>query len=57
VLGEKMYLGDYGDGEFRGQRLEIHGYCYFDEYGKLAENTRYKNKWKDGEPLIVDNSA
>lgn len=31
VLGEKMYLGEYGDGEFRGQRLEIHGYCYFDE--------------------------
>lgn len=46
VLGEKMYLGEYGDGEFRGQRLEIHGYCYFDEDGKLVENTRFKDEWK-----------
>ncbi len=41
VLGEKLYFGD--ELGYRGQRLEIHGFCYFDKNGKLIENIRYKN--------------
>jgi hypothetical protein len=45
ILGEKLYFGN--DLGYRGQRLEIHGFCYFDKSGKLIENIRYKNEWKD----------
>jgi hypothetical protein len=43
VLGEKLYIGD---DKYRGQRLEVHGYCYFDENGELIEDVRYKDEWK-----------
>jgi hypothetical protein len=42
ILGEKLYFGDLG---YRGQRLEVHSFCYFDKNGKLIENIRYKNEW------------
>lgn len=45
ILGEKLYFGN--DLGYRGQRLEIHGFCYFDKNGKLVENVRYKNEWKE----------
>ncbi|MFA5003704.1 MAG: ATP-binding protein [Candidatus Saccharimonadales bacterium] len=45
ILGEKLYFGD--DLGYRGQRLEIHGFCYFDKNGKLIENIRHKNEWKE----------
>ena len=45
ILGEKLYFGD--DLGYRGQRLEIHGFCYFNKNGKLIENVRHKNEWKE----------
>jgi hypothetical protein len=45
VLGEKLYIGSVYNDEYRGQRLEIHGYCYFDDDNNLVENIRYKNGW------------
>lgn len=48
VLGEKMYIGSVYNDEYRGQRLEMHGYGYFDEDGRLVENVRFKNEWKNG---------
>lgn len=45
ILGEKLYFGD--DLGYRGERLEIHGFCYFDKNGKLIENVRHKNEWKE----------
>jgi len=42
ILGEKLY---FGNNDYRGQRLEVHGLCYFDKNGKLIENIRYKNEW------------
>jgi len=42
ILGEKLY---FGNDDYRGQRLEIHGFCYFDKNGQLIENIRYKNEW------------
>lgn len=47
VLGEKMFIGSIYKDEYQGQRLEVHGYCYFDEDGKLIENLRFKNEWKN----------
>lgn len=47
VLGEKLYIGGIYNDEYRGQRLEVHGYCYFDENGKLVENIRFKDEWKE----------
>ncbi|MDQ5893603.1 MAG: hypothetical protein QG640_615, partial [Patescibacteria group bacterium] len=47
VLGEKMYIQSHDQEEYRGQRLEIHGFCYYDESGNLVENIRFKNEWKD----------
>lgn len=49
-LGEKLYIGNH---DYRGQRLEVHGYSYYDKHGKLVENIRFKNEWKkdtDEEP-------
>lgn len=42
-----MYIGSAFNDEYRGQRLEVHGYCYFDENGKLIEGVRFKDEWKD----------
>jgi hypothetical protein len=42
ILGEKLYMGNH---DYRGQRLEVHGFSYFDKYGKLVENIRFKNEW------------
>lgn len=46
VLGEKMYIGSIYNDEYRGQRLEIHGYCYYDKHAKLVEDIRFNNKWE-----------
>lgn len=42
VLGEKWWMKSRGMDEYRGQRLEIHGFAYMND-GKIIENTRYKN--------------
>lgn len=47
VLGEKLYIGSTYNDEYRGQRLEMHGYYYFDENGKLTGDVRFKNEWKN----------
>lgn len=44
VLGEKLYFGNH---DYRGQRLEVHGFCYFNKDGKLVKSIRYKNEWSE----------
>ncbi len=46
ILGEKMFMQSHDMEEYRGQRLEVHGYCYADDQGQIIENVRYKNEWK-----------
>ena len=42
VLGEKMFIGD-AYSKYRGQRLEVHGFCYIED-GKIVEEVRYRDE-------------
>lgn len=44
ILGEKIYMGN---NDYRGQRLEVHGFGYFDDDNKYVENIRFKNQWSE----------